>query len=148
MVILEKKLEGVSAAALARFAARARRAARLRGDVGILVAGDGRLRALNRRFRRKDKPTDVLSFPAAGHGQAGDIAISATTARRNARHFGHPLADELKILILHGMLHLVGYDHERDQGEMARREERLRRALGLPLALIGRTRSRAGERRR
>ncbi len=143
MVILERKLEGVSAAALARFAARARRAARLQGQVAVLVAGDRELRALNRRFRGKDKPTDVLSFPAAGDGLAGDIAISAATAARNARLFGHSLAEELKILILHGMLHLAGYDHERDHGEMARREERLRRTLGLPTSLIARARRRA-----
>ena len=142
MVILKRKLEGVSPETLARFAARARRAARLRGAVEILVAGDRELRALNRRFRRQDRPTDVLSFPAADNCLAGDIAISATTARRNARRFGHPLADELKVLILHGMLHLAGYDHERDGGEMARREERLRRALGLPVALIGRAHGR------
>lgn len=142
-MILERKLEGVSAAALGRFAARARRAARLRGRVAVLVAGDRELRALNRRFRRKDKPTDVLSFPAAGDGLAGDIAISAATAGRNARRFGHSLADELKILILHGMLHLAGYDHEHDHGEMARREERLRRTLGLPTSLIARARRRA-----
>ena len=143
MVILKRKLEGVSSEMLARFAVRARRAARLRGEVEILVAGDRELRALNRRFRRQDRPTDVLSFPAADHnGLAGDIAISATTARRNARRFGHPLADELKVLILHGILHLAGYDHEHDRGEMARREERLRRALGLPMALIGRSHGR------
>jgi probable rRNA maturation factor len=146
VVILEKKLEGVNAAALARFAARARRAARLRGQVAVLVAGDRELRALNRRFCRKDKPTDVLSFPAAGDGLAGDIAISAAAAARNARRFGHPLADELKILILHGMLHLAGYDHERDRGEMARCEDRLRHALGLPSSLIGRTRGKKGAR--
>lgn len=142
MVTLKRKLEGVSPETLARFAARARRAARLRGEVEILVAGDRELRALNRRFRRKDRPTDVLSFPAADNGLAGDIAISATTARRNARLFGHALADELKVLILHGILHLAGYDHEHDGGEMARREERLRRALGLPMALIGRAQGR------
>jgi probable rRNA maturation factor len=142
VVILKRKLEGVSPETLARFAARARRAARLRGEVEILVAGDRELRALNRRFRRQDRPTDVLSFPATDNGLAGDIAISATTARRNALRFGHPLADELKVLILHGMLHLAGYDHEHDRGEMARREERLRRALGLPMALIGRAHGR------
>ena len=143
MVILKRKLEGVSSETLARFAVRARRAARLRGEVEILVAGDRELRALNRRFCRQDRPTDVLSFPAADHnGLAGDIAISATTARRNARRFGHPLADELKVLILHGILHLAGYDHEHDRGEMARREEHLRRALGLPMALIGRSHGR------
>ena len=140
MVVLKRKLEGVSPQALARFAARARRAARLHGEVEVLVAGDRELRALNCRFRGKDRPTDVLAFPAAGNGLAGDIAISATTARRNARRLGLPLADELKILILHGVLHLAGYDHERDRGQMARREERLRRLLGLPMTLTGRER--------
>jgi probable rRNA maturation factor len=140
VVVLKRKLEGVSPQALARFAARARRAARLHGEVEVLVAGDRELRALNCRFRGKDRPTDVLAFPAAGNGLAGDIAISATTARRNARRLGLPLADELKILILHGVLHLAGYDHERDRGQMARREERLRRLLGLPMTLTGRER--------
>jgi probable rRNA maturation factor len=92
---------------------------------------------LNRRFRRKDRATDVLSF-AGQNGAAGDIAISAETAARNARRLGHSTAAELKVLILHGALHLAGYDHEHDRGQMARREQRLRRQFRLPTGLIER----------
>src|SRR5262249_5092369 len=106
------------------------------------------MRALNQRFRQKDKSTDVLSFPAAANGAgpgrvskntfAGEIAISSRIAAANARKLGHPLAAELKVLLLHGMLHLAGHDHERDNGAMARKEETLRRAFGLPSSLIAR----------
>ena len=139
VVILAKKLRGVSATALGRFAGRAQRAAGLRGRVSILVTGSAELRRLNRRFRRKDKTTDVLSFPARGNGVAGDIAISAEVAAGNARRFGHSPAAEVKILILHGLLHLAGLDHQRDRGQMSRREEHLRRKLGLPGSLIRRS---------
>jgi probable rRNA maturation factor len=152
VVILEKKIRGASAASLARFAGRAQRAAGLRGRVSILVTGSAELRRLNRRYRRKDKPTDVLSFPADGvrasrpHPHvAGDIAISAEVAAQNARRFGHSAAAEMKILILHGLLHLAGLDHERDRGQMSRREEKLRRRLGLPAALIRRSSPAAGK---
>jgi probable rRNA maturation factor len=151
VVILEKKLRGVSAAALSRFAGRAQRAAGLRGQLSILVTGSAELRRLNRRYRRKDKPTDVLSFPADGvrasrpHLQmAGDIAISAEVAAESARRFGHSAAAEVKILILHGLLHLAGLDHEHDRGQMSRREEKLRRRLGLPASLIQRSSPAAG----
>ena len=152
MVILEKRIRGVSAASLARFAGRAQRAAGLRGRVSILVTGSAELRRLNRRYRRKDKATDVLSFPADGvratrpHPQmAGDIAISAEVAAASARRLGHSAAAEVKILILHGLLHLAGLDHDdaRDRGRMLRREETLRRRLGLPGSLIGRNSMRA-----
>jgi len=138
LVILEKRIRGVSAAALNRFAGRAQRAAGLRGRVSILVTGSAELRRLNRRYRRIHEATDVLSFPAEGDGVAGDIAISAEVAAGNARHFGHSTAAEVKILILHGLLHLAGFDHDRDRGQMSRREERLRRKLGLPASLIRR----------
>jgi probable rRNA maturation factor len=98
---------------------------------------------LNRRFRGKDRATDVLSFSAAADDArkrfAGELAISAEMAAENARAFGHPAAVEIKVLVLHGVLHLAGYDHERDGGEMARCEEELRARLGLPPGLIGRT---------
>ncbi len=139
MVILRHPIAGVSRTALERFAARTRRAARLRGQVNVLVTGDAEVRRLNRQFRHKDKPTDVLSFPGIDQELAGDIAISAATASRNARRLGHSTAEELKVLMLHGLLHLAGYDHEHDQGEMARKEERLRRELGLPVSLIERS---------
>jgi probable rRNA maturation factor len=108
----------------------------------MLVTSSRELRRLNRRFRSKDKPTDVLSFPATrflSDHLAGDVAISAEIAARNARLLGHSTAEEIKILALHGVLHLAGYDHERDQGEMARTEQRLRKSLGLPQGLIERT---------
>jgi probable rRNA maturation factor len=138
VVMVEKKIRGVSAAALSRFAGRAQRAAGLRGRVSILVTGSAELRRLNRRYRRKDKATDVLSFPASGNGMAGDIAISAEVAAKNAQRFGHSAAAEVKILILHGLLHLAGFDHEHDRGQMSRQEEKLRRRLGLPGSLIER----------
>ena len=158
VVILERKLRGVSAAALSRFAGRAQRAARLRGRVQILVTGRAEVRRLNRRFRRTDKATDVLSFPARGNGvwasgphshMAGDIAIAAEVAARNARRFGHSTAAEVKILILHGLLHLTGLDHndDREHGRMSRQEEKLRRKLGLPASLIRRSSSAAAGRR-
>lgn len=142
MVILKKKLSGVSRTAVSRFLARARRAAGLRGEVNVLIAGSEEIRELNRRYRGKDEATDVLSFPTdggAGEGFAGDIAISADIAVENARRFGHPPREEVKVLLLHGVLHLAGYDHERDNGRMARREESLRAQLGLPAALIQRS---------
>ena len=139
MVILRTPVKDVSSAALARFATRARKAARLQGDVTVLVTGDGEIKKLNRDFRRKDKPTDVISFPSDADGVAGDIAISADIARVNGRQLGHGTLAELKVLILHGMLHLAGFDHEADSGEMARKEARLRRQLGLPVGLIERT---------
>ena len=154
VVILESRIRGASAASLARFAGRAQRAAGLRGRVSILVTGSAELRRLNRRYRRKDKATDVLSFAAGGNrvraGRphphvAGDIAISAEVATQNARRLGHSAAAEVKILILHGLLHLAGLDHDdaRDRGRMSRREETLRRRLGLPGSLLGRNSGRA-----
>ncbi len=139
MVILEKRVNGVATAELNRFVRRAQSLAKVSGEVSVLIAGDRRVQELNRRFRRKNKPTDVLSFP---HLQGGDIAISADIARENARLYGHRSVDELKILILHGMLHLAGYDHESDNGLMAAKEARLRAQLKLPASLIDRTHSR------
>lgn len=131
----------LSRPALTRFARRAQTAAGLSAEVDILLAGDATLRRLNREFRGKDKPTDVLSFPAPpelAQIHAGDLAISLATARRQAKEHGHELADELRVLILHGMLHLAGMDHETDRGEMAAREDELRTALRLPNTLIDR----------
>jgi len=143
MVIFDPPISGVStrsvsAAQLQRFARRAQKLAEVQGEVDILIATNKRLRELNRRFRRKNKPTDVLSFPRPS---GGDIAISAQIARDNAQRYGHSLAIELKILVLHGMLHLAGYDHESDNGHMARAEARLRSQLKLPASLIDRTHS-------
>lgn len=133
---------------LTAFLREAQQSAGLRGSVSLLLTGDDHIRRLNRDFRRKNKPTDVLSFPApeipgakSGLKSApvGDLAISVETAARQADGLGHPLASELKILTLHGLLHLAGYDHETDSGEMARKEALLRKRLGLASGLIERT---------
>jgi probable rRNA maturation factor len=142
MVILQKRVAGLNEGSLDRFVARAKRAAGLRGAVTILVTSSHELRRLNHRFRGKDKPTDVLSFPAEmiSRGRfAGDVAISADIAAQNARRLGHSPGEEVKVLALHGLLHLAGYDHEADNGKMAKREGLLREQLGLPVALIERT---------
>jgi probable rRNA maturation factor len=137
VVIMESKAGEVSAKALERFVGIVCREARLRGEVNVLLTSDRKIRDLNRRFRRKDKITDVLSFPSTS---GGDIAISVPVAKASARELGHELSDEIKILILHGALHLKGHDHETDNGTMARVEQRLRKKLKLPLALTERTR--------
>jgi probable rRNA maturation factor len=107
-----------------------------------LISGDAELRKLNRDFRGKDYATDVLSFPgSAGPRPAphmGDLAISIARARAQAREFGHSTEDEVRILMLHGVLHLLGMDHETDRGRMARAEMRWRKALRLPNGLIER----------
>ncbi len=124
---------------------------RLRETVNVLVTTSAELRLLNRRFRGTDKPTDVLSFPApaVGRGEikriAADVAISADIARDNAKRLGHSVANEVKILVLHGILHLAGLDHEHDHGEMARKESQLRRQLRLEAGLIERVQPRAPE---
>ena len=142
MVIFEKRVAELSELALTRFVTRARRAAGLKGAVDILVTSRGEMKSLNRRFRGKDEATDVLSFPTAADDVrkefAGEIAISSEIAAQNAGALGHSAVEEVKILVLHGLLHLQGYDHERDDGEMARREGQLRVQLGLPSGLIER----------
>jgi probable rRNA maturation factor len=122
--------------------------ARARGVVAIALASDAQVRALNRRYRRKDQPTDVLSFPAEGGPvrlkadvvQLGDLVIATGVAQRQAAEAGHSYATELKVLALHGLLHLLGYDHHAadDRGRMARVEARLRRRGGLRTGLIER----------
>ena len=117
----------------------AQRTVGIRGEVNVLITSDDKMRRLNRDFRGKDKVTDVLSFPAAQNGKiAGDIAISRDIARQNARALGHSLTTEVKILLLHGLLHLAGHDHELDNGEMAALEQKLRAKLKLPGGLIER----------
>jgi probable rRNA maturation factor len=138
---LPKNLRVPSTRTLTRFLTEAQAAVRLKGQVSVLLTTDAAIRRLNRQFRGKDKATDVLSFPAGGVGAeeiAGDLAISVPTARRQAVEQGHPLSTEIKVLILHGLLHLAGYDHETDEGKMARRERILRARLGLPQGLIER----------
>ena len=132
---------GLSQAALTRFLREAQRAVGLAGSVDVLLAGDATLRRLNREFRGKDKATDVLSFPAAEQFAdefAGDLAISVETAARQAREHGHDLRDEVRVLLLHGLLHLSGMDHETDRGEMAAREAELREKLRMKRGLIAR----------
>lgn len=112
--------------------------ARARGRMTVAIVPDARVRALNREYRRKDAPTDVLSFPSDESGYLGDVVIAAGVARRQAREAGHSLQTELRVLALHGLLHLLGYDHERDSGRMGRLERRLRRQGGLVEGLIER----------
>lgn len=134
---------------LEEFVSRARRTLRLpSGSLTVCFVTNAAIAAWNRAYRHKSGPTDVLSFPAgesASHipgklpariarlknAYLGDIAIAPAVARRNALRFGRTFSQELRILILHGMLHLVGYDHETDTGQMDRRERQLRRRLGL-----------------
>jgi probable rRNA maturation factor len=134
----------------------AQKAVGLEGEVQVLLADDATLKRLNRTFRGKNKATDVLSFPAGAttvfFGEpdapalAGDLAISLETAARQAASFRHSLRDEVRVLMLHGVLHLAGFDHEEDSGEMAAREAELRRKLGLATGLIARTKAAARKR--
>ena len=156
-------------AGIERFARRLRMDVAKGRAFDILITGDAELRRLNRDFRGQDYATDVLSFPAAGpqtlpNGRGsegmlpseprpgyplgvgsvcflGDIAISLGRARAQAREFGHTIEQEIQILMLHGVLHLCGHDHESDSGAMARAEKRWRASLGLPNGLIERVRS-------
>jgi probable rRNA maturation factor len=137
---------GLSRAGLGRFVRVAQVAVGLQGEVDVLLAGDRTLRRLNRAFRGKDKATDVLSFPAAPElagMHAGDLAVSVDTATRQAREHGHSLRDEVRVLLLHGLLHLAGMDHEVDDGEMAAREDVLRAKLRLKRGLIARVEGKA-----
>jgi probable rRNA maturation factor len=124
-----------------------------RGAVTIAIVADSKVKRLNKQFRRIDKATDVLSFPGGDAGATfldaqqgkrpktrflGEIVISHGIARKQAGNLKHPLATEFRVLALHGLLHLLGYDHEVDAGKMARAEARLRRKAGLPLGLIAR----------
>jgi probable rRNA maturation factor len=149
MIVNSQRRIPVAVAPLAKFVDRARRELRFPEDgVTVRLVSDQVMARLNRSFRGKRGPTDVLSFPARVNYKAhlaakrrvsamgsqtyvGDIAISPQTARRNARLQARGLPAELRILILHGMIHLAGYDHETDHGEMHRIERRLRRRLGL-----------------
>ncbi len=113
--------------------------ARLRAEVSIALVTDAHIRKLNAQYRRKDAATDVLSFPS--DDTLGDIVIATGVARRQAREAGHSSATELRVLALHGLLHLLGYDHEHpdDAGRMARAEARLRAKGGLKAGLIERS---------
>jgi probable rRNA maturation factor len=140
----------VDTARLTAILRRAAEALDVKGEVALVLAGDRTLRAMNRDFRGKDKPTDVLSFPGTCQAHAGgpvgsrrdacaacvgqmaslgDIVISVETAEDNAKRLGRTLPQELGVLALHGFLHVLGYDHETDDGEMERLEKRLRRRV-------------------
>ena len=112
--------------------------ARAGGTVVIAMISDAAMRRINKQFRRKDYATDVLSFPSMLPGSLGEMAIATGVCRRQAREAGHSEAVEARVLALHGLLHLLGYDHETDRGEMRRAEERLRKRARLPLGLIRR----------
>lgn len=149
LVIVQKKIAGLSEESLRRFVSRSRRIVGLKGHVNVLITTNSAMRSLNSRFRGKNKATDVLSFPvplnqngSARALLAGELAISGEIAAENAARLGHTPASEVKVLVLHGILHLAGYDHERDNGKMARKEANLRQTLNLPLALIERSGSR------
>ena len=142
---LGQKSKETSARALSLFATRAQHALGLPGEVNIYVTSSREMQDLNRRYRRKNKPTDVLSFPSRAPGVAGDIAISLEIAAANAADIGHSLATEVKVLILHGLLHLAGHDHETDGGEMLARETAMRQELKLPVGLIERTHAAAAQ---
>lgn len=156
MILNRQRAVRVAQRPLAQFLARVQRELGItEADVTICLVSDAEIARMNQVFRKKRGPTDVLSFPAIERGKPasvprrrvprtshttqrprtryflGDVAISPFTARGNAKKLGRTLPGELRILILHGVLHLLGYDHETDRGEMDRVEERLRRKLGL-----------------
>jgi probable rRNA maturation factor len=153
MILNRQRAVRLARRPLELFLARVRRELGIgEAEVTICFVSDAEIARMNQAFRNKQGPTDVLSFPADDRGghlsllprrkpgigrrskrevSLGDVAISPATARRNAKKLGRTLPSELQILILHGVLHLLGYDHETDHGEMDRVEARLRRRLGL-----------------
>ena len=140
VLLLVHEPRGVRERALALFAGRARRAIGLTGDPIIFITTSAELRKMNRQYRNKDEATDVLSFETmtASGRVVGELAISAEIAAASARQLRHSTETELRILILHGLLHLAGYDHETDNGEMRALETKLRIKLKLPVGLIER----------
>jgi probable rRNA maturation factor len=156
MILIEPAIQAkfgraVRRRALTAFLAQAAAAVKLEGEISVLLTTDAKIRRLNSSFRKHDKATDVLSFPAPeplnGTARtAGDLAVSVETAARQANDAGHALFMELEVLLLHGVLHLAGYDHESDRGQMARKEAALRRRFGLTAGLIERTGKTGGRR--
>ena len=133
---------GISRRGLRDFAAKLQREVAGGRAFDVLLGGDAELQSLNRKFRKRDYPTDVLSFPSeAGDGFLGDLAISLERAREQAAEHGHAIEREIEILMLHGVLHLLGLDHEKDAGRMAQTERRWRSYFGLPAGLIERARA-------
>lgn len=150
MIFNRQRRTQVPLADLQQFLARARRTLHLpAGSFAVCLVTNAQIARWNRCYRGKTGPTDVLSFPAKSARKPrskssrsngnqpvdgnylGDIAIAPAVARRNARRFGRTFEQEMHILVLHGMLHLMGYDHETDRGQMDRREQKMRRVLGL-----------------
>ncbi len=132
VVLRRQRRRRVDASRLRRVLTGAASALGVGGELALVLAGDRLVRRLNRDYRHKDRPTDVLSFPGdGGEGGLGDIVISVETAERNARGLGRTLPQELDVLALHGFLHVLGHDHETDGGTMLRLETRLRRRLGV-----------------
>ncbi len=130
VVLGRQRRRRVDAARLRRVLAGAADVLGVSGELALVLAGDRLVRRLNRDYRHKDRPTDVLSFPGEGGEKGlGDIVISVETAERNARGLGRSLPQELDVLALHGFLHVLGHDHETDGGKMQRLERRLRRRL-------------------
>ena len=107
-------------------------------DIELILTTDEEIQKLNKTYRNKDKPTDVLSFPLEEMPgmPLGSIVISIDTAKRGAEEFGHSVEDEIKLLFIHGLLHLLGYDHETDNGEMRQKEEEIINRFNLPKSLI------------
>lgn len=107
-------------------------------DIELILTTDEEIQKLNKTYRNKDKPTDVLSFPLEEMPgmPLGSIVISIDTAKRGAEEFGHSVEDEIKLLFIHGLLHLLGYDHETDNGEMRQKEEEIINRFDLPKSLI------------
>jgi probable rRNA maturation factor len=137
--VLFRRAAGVNRRGIRHFAAVLRQDVAQGKPFSCLITDDRELRRLNRQFLGHDYPTDVLSFPSGGRDDLGEIAISSTRAAEQARGLGHTVDDEVRILMLHGVLHLLGMDHETDRGAMARVEKRWRRKLGLGAGLIERT---------
>ena len=107
-------------------------------DIELILTTDEEIKEINKQFRNKSKPTDVLSFPLVDMPgmPLGSIIISIDTAKKEAKRFGHSIDDEIKLLFLHGLLHLLGYDHETDNGEMRAKEEEIIKKVNLPNSLI------------
>jgi len=138
LVLFRRAPAGLRRRPLREFAATLRDSVAPKRDFLCLITDDRELRRLNRQFLGAAYATDVLSFPSTDKRQLGEIAISADRAAAQARSFGHSISNEIRILMLHGLLHLLGMDHETDRGEMARAEARWRRKLDLPNTLIAR----------
>jgi probable rRNA maturation factor len=130
LIVNRQRQHTVRSEDIKRLLERAAAALKITGEIAVVFAGDALLRRLNRDYRFKDKATDVLSFPGQDRDMGlGDVIISVETARANSRSHSRTLDRELEILALHGLLHVLGYDHETDQGEMEALEKQLRSRL-------------------